>query len=79
MQSKNLDRVLSMPEVKKITGMGESTIFRHAAAGTFPSAIRLTSRRSGWLESELVHWLKNRPRVHQSGWGQYNEATQEAE
>lgn len=79
MQSKTLDRVVSMSEVVKITGLGESTIFRRAANGTFPSQIKLGSRRSGWFESDLAEWLATRPRVHSAGWGEENQIAQEAE
>ena len=49
--------ILRLPEVIKITGLSRSAIYDQIAAGRFPKQIKLTSRSSGWVESEVSSWL----------------------
>ncbi|WP_069296565.1 AlpA family phage regulatory protein, partial [Methylophaga muralis] len=49
-----------LSELKLITGLSGSSIYRGAANGTFPKPIKLSERSSGWLKSEVEQWLKNR-------------------
>ena len=45
--------ILRLPEVEKRTGLRRATIYKRAAAGTFPKPVRLGPNSSGWLESEI--------------------------
>lgn len=54
------ERVMRFPEVKERTGLCRSHIHAMAKTGDFPSPIKLGGRASGWLESEVSAWLKNR-------------------
>lgn len=53
-------RMLRMPEIKRITGLPRSTIYRLAGAGTFPASVRLAPRAVGWRESDVAAWLAAR-------------------
>ena len=55
-------RVLNVNDVVGITGLSKVTIWRKEKSGNFPKRINLTSRRVGWIESEIVGWLEDRPR-----------------
>ena len=55
-------RVLNVKDVVGITGLSKVTIWRKEKSGNFPKRINLTSRRVGWIESEIVGWLEDRPR-----------------
>jgi len=55
-------RVLNVNDVVGITGLSKVTIWRKERSGNIPKRINLTSRRVGWIESEVVEWLKSRPR-----------------
>jgi prophage regulatory protein len=53
-------RVLRLPEVKVMTGLGHSAIYEAISQGTFPPPIELTRAARGWLESEIEDWLDQR-------------------
>lgn len=57
------DRVLRKPEVMKVTGLGSTTIWREVKAKRFPSPVRITEHRVGWLQSDIDAWLANRPKT----------------
>lgn len=56
---KNL-KILRRPEVEATVGLSRSSIYAKMADGTFPQSIKLSQRSVGWLEHEIVLWLKNR-------------------
>lgn len=53
-------RVIKLKEVKLITGLSASSVYRGASSGTFPTPIKLGERSSGWLKSEVDQWLQDR-------------------
>lgn len=53
-------RILRRPAVETTTGLSRSTIYQHMQAGTFPKPIRLGAKAVGWLESEIIAWIKAR-------------------
>ncbi|MFT0892772.1 helix-turn-helix transcriptional regulator [Pseudochelatococcus sp. G4_1912] len=55
------DRLLKISEVKEIAGMGASTIYRKAAAGEFPSAVKLSGGMVRWRKSDLDRWMRDLP------------------
>lgn len=60
-------QILKLSEVKRITGMSGSSIYRGAANGTFPKQIKLGERSSGWLKSEVEDWLQERIEASRNG------------
>ena len=61
------EKILRLPEVKKQTGQGRSTIYAGVAAGTCPSPIQIGARSVGWLESEVVNWISARIQASRKG------------
>ena len=54
-------RIIKLPEVKHLTGLGRSSIYRMVAEGIFPASVSLGGGRSvGWVESEVVGWITER-------------------
>lgn len=55
-------RVIKLNEVKRITGLSGSSIYRKAADpdDSFPRPIKLSVRSSGFLHSEISQWLDER-------------------
>ena len=53
-------KILRRPAVETTTGLSRSTIYQHMQAGTFPKPIRLGAKAVGWLESEIIAWIKAR-------------------
>ena len=52
--------ILRLPSVIKLTGLSRSAIYDMIAKGDFPKQIKLTSRSSGWIETEVQSWIESR-------------------
>ncbi len=52
--------ILRLPGVKAVTGLSRSTIYLRVAEGTFPKPVSLGGQAVGWLEAEVMEWLKAR-------------------
>ena len=57
-----VDRLLRRPEVEEITGLSRSTIYRHLEQGIFPKPVRIGPRAVRWSLSEILNYIKSRPR-----------------
>lgn len=55
------ERVISTREAQNRTGLSRTSLWRLERAGGFPMRRRLSSNRVGWLESEVVAWMRTRP------------------
>ncbi len=56
-------RLIRLPEVRELTGLCKSDIYRMEAAGDFPGRRRLSGRTVAWLLSDVMQWIQNRPTV----------------
>jgi predicted DNA-binding transcriptional regulator AlpA len=56
-------RLLRLPQVVEITGLGRDTIYRYIREGRFPRQRRISERASGWREDEIGAWVDSRPTV----------------
>ncbi len=54
------DAYLRLTDVRSVTGLGRSTIYRQINAGEFPRPYRLGGRAVGWKRSEIENWVENR-------------------
>ena len=54
------DRILFWPQVKAMTGLSRSTIWRMQKVGEFPESVQISRGRVGWWESELTVWKRAR-------------------
>ena len=54
------EQILKLSEVKRITGLSASSIYRGAANRTFPPPVKIGERSSGWIKSEVEQWLQAR-------------------
>jgi len=54
------EQIRKLVEVKSITGLSATTIYRLASLDKFPKPIKLGLRSSGWLGSEVDAWLEQR-------------------
>jgi prophage regulatory protein len=55
-------KFLRMNDVKALTGLGRSTIYKHIKLGIFPAAAKLGGRSVAWVESEVQAWIVERIR-----------------
>ena len=53
------DRLLTIDDVLKITGVSYATMYKWMKAGDFPSSKRVGKKTRRWLESEVNDWMKN--------------------
>lgn len=53
--------VMSLERVVDALSMSESTVQRLVRQGEFPRPRELSSRRVGWLTTEVVEWAMQRP------------------
>lgn len=61
------DRILRIKEVRAVTGLGRTSVYRLAQAGSFPQPIKLGERASGWRESEIQGWIIDRANAPRRG------------
>ena len=54
------DRILREPDVARMTGLGRTTRYEAERRGDFPRRRRITRNAVGWLESEILEWLRSR-------------------
>jgi prophage regulatory protein len=59
-QAQARTRILRRPEVEIRTGLSRSAIYALMARKEFPSAIPLTAKAVGWLESSIESWIESR-------------------
>jgi len=53
-------RFVRLAAVRRMTGLGRSTIYRLMAAHQFPASVQLSSRAVGWRLSDLEQWSRAR-------------------
>lgn len=53
------ERLLRMPALTSLTGLGRTSIYEAISRGGFPKAVKL-GRRSAWPESEVRAWIEAR-------------------
>ena len=56
----NDNRILRLPRVMELTGLGRSSIYAQMSAGDFPRSISLGPRAIGWLASDIDEWVNAR-------------------
>lgn len=66
MQTDHPDRILRIKTVLQRTGLSRSTMYRKMQNGTFPPAIKISTRCAGWRESDVAVWLNN-PMFYSAG------------
>jgi len=56
----DVDILLRMPELQKQIPLSRSHIYAMIAQGQFPAPIKLGSRASAWIASEIAQWVQER-------------------
>ena len=57
-------KILRLPEVIEVRGLGRSTIYAKVAQGQFPKPIKLGDRATGWLDTEIYDWILLKREAH---------------
>jgi prophage regulatory protein len=53
-------RMISKRQLKELVLYSPQHVARLEAAGVFPKRVKLGNNRVGWLESEVLDWLRKR-------------------
>lgn len=59
-------RLIRMPEVSQMVGLGKTAIYDRIKDHTFPAPIKL-GRASTWVESEVQQWVDEQVAANRSG------------
>lgn len=51
-------RIIRLKEVEGRTGLKRSTIYRRIQRGLFPMNIKMGTRTSGWVDTEITSWIE---------------------
>ena len=57
---KRESRFLRLPEVKEMTALSRSSIYRQIAAGTFPRQIQIGSNQVVWVKHQIEDWIDSK-------------------
>jgi prophage regulatory protein len=52
-------RIMRLSEVKAVTGLSKTTIYRFEKEGRFPSRVSLGERSVGWFEDDVESFLSS--------------------
>lgn len=56
-QEKTMPRLVYFPELKRLTGLSRSTVWKLEKTGSFPRRRLVTTNRIAWLENEVQDWI----------------------
>jgi|SRR6188768_4218966 len=54
------DRLLRLPDVQRLTGLGRSAIYKQMELGVFPRSVKASSRAATWSEAAVQAWIADR-------------------
>lgn len=54
------DRLLRLPEVQRLTGLGRSAIYQQMQEGVFPRSVKVGPRAATWSEAAVQSWIAHR-------------------
>ena len=60
-------KLLSLEDVKALTGASRDSIYRWMRSRGFPRPIKLGLKSNRWLESEVLEWVASLPRAQIGG------------
>jgi prophage regulatory protein len=55
-----LHRIILFRDLPQFTGLAETRLNELIAVGRFPQPVKLSERRKGWIESEVISWQQAR-------------------
>ena len=53
-------KILRLAQVVELTGLPKSTLYRYVKSRQFPSQLKLGERAAGWVEEEVMGWMRSR-------------------
>ena len=65
MKHNNQMQFLRLPQVMQQVGLSKPQLYKLIAKNQFPSQIKICSRISVWLESDVVQWMQEQVQRNQ--------------
>ena len=65
MKHNNQMQFLRLPQVMRRVGLSKPQLYKLMAQNEFPSQIKICSRISVWLESDVVQWMQEQVQRNQ--------------
>ena len=59
--------IIKLPEVRALTALSRSTIYRLILRGKFPKQIKLSERSSGWIKQEVEDYIDQKISDREAG------------
>jgi len=59
--------IAKLSQVKGVTPLSTSTIYRLMKKGEFPKQIKLSDRSSGWVLEEIEQWVEDKINERKEG------------
>lgn len=59
-ESRRVTRLIRLPEVLQLVGLGRSTIYRWMAEGKFPKPVQLGTYVVAWAHEDVEAWIAAR-------------------
>lgn len=56
-----IQSLIRLPEVRRLTGLSRSSIYRLEREGRFVARVRIGDRAIAWRLAEVVAWVEGRP------------------
>jgi len=53
-------KILRIKPTMEMTGLPRATIYHYMSIGAFPKSIKLGVRTVGWLEEDILLWIRER-------------------
>lgn len=53
-------RLIRLSEVRKMTGLSRSGIYKYLSEDKFPQSVNLGTRAIAFVEHEVQHWIEQR-------------------
>lgn len=60
-------KILRLPQVLALTGLPKSTLYLYIKNKTFPAQVKLGPKIVGWVEDEVVDWIRGRIQFRNTG------------
>lgn len=57
-------RMIRLKEVEGRTGLKRSTIYRRIQRGQFPKHIKMGTRTSRWVDTEITSWIEQQIEIN---------------
>lgn len=67
MKHNNQMQFLRLPQVMQRVGLSKPQLYKLITQNEFPSQIKICSRISVWLESDVVEWMQEQIVRHEGG------------